>query len=59
MRYEEITLIITALFVIGVAIAYRTNDYVPTRIRTFCQAKHEVYNDSYDECIKSYKEHQK
>lgn len=59
MRYEGIVLFVMILFITGLAVIYRTNNYVPTRVLNFCQVKHEVYNDSYEECIKMYKEHQK
>lgn len=60
-QYHDSTLLAligTAIVVcIALALAYNfSGDYVPSRIASFCQASHEVYGSSFDECIASYKQ---
>lgn len=53
-----LTAILSVLGVVLLAILdMNSTDYVPERIKSFCQATHEVYGSSYGECINQYRAH--
>lgn len=54
-------IILAATITLGILIfAYIEKiDYIPKHVKSFCQAKQDVYGDPYDECISQYLKHKK
>jgi hypothetical protein len=58
--FLEIIIILCIVAVVyGIAMVASNGDYVPSRIKQFCQVTNEVYGTPYDECIASYKQDHK
>jgi hypothetical protein len=58
--FLEIIIILCIVAVtLVIAMVICKGDYIPSRIKQFCQATKDVYGTSYDECIASYNQHAK
>lgn len=58
MKAVEIVIVVSVMFILVLIFDYKLDkNYVPGRIKSFCQATHEVYGSSYDECINQYRTH--
>lgn len=41
----------------GVSVQVVSTPSIPSHIKSFCQAQHEVYGDTFEHCIESYRSH--
>lgn len=55
-----VTAAIIVLGLVGLTLLDMTSkDYVPERVLRFCEVSHEIYGNSYDDCINMYKANKK